>query len=146
MDKQRYKIGNESMLHLLTAGKAEFSIQNEISKKHYTYLLTQARHPQSEGATVFFVKVCYDYLKFHYAGVLVIDDKKVTYAKGAKGKLAETAESIKGLLWLFNKLVTQQKVTENVGVYHFGKCARCGRTLTDPQSIVAGLGPECRRM
>jgi hypothetical protein len=25
------------------------------------------------------------------------------------------------------------------------KCTRCGRTLTDPTSIAAGLGPVCRR-
>lgn len=26
------------------------------------------------------------------------------------------------------------------------RCRRCGRTLTDPESLLLGLGPECRRM
>jgi hypothetical protein len=26
-----------------------------------------------------------------------------------------------------------------------GRCRRCGRTLTDPESVAAGLGRDCRR-
>lgn len=29
-------------------------------------------------------------------------------------------------------------------VYHEGRCGRCGRRLTVPESIVSGIGPECR--
>lgn len=25
-----------------------------------------------------------------------------------------------------------------------GRCRRCGRALTDPESIAAGVGPDCR--
>ena len=28
-------------------------------------------------------------------------------------------------------------------IYHEGKCGRCGRTLTVPESIKSGFGPEC---
>jgi len=29
------------------------------------------------------------------------------------------------------------------GVAGHGSCMRCGRTLTDPKSVQAGIGPEC---
>lgn len=32
---------------------------------------------------------------------------------------------------------------DNLVVYHYGTCCRCGRTLTDPKSIKRGIGPEC---
>lgn len=28
-------------------------------------------------------------------------------------------------------------------IWHEGRCCRCGRTLTVPQSIAKGIGPEC---
>lgn len=31
-------------------------------------------------------------------------------------------------------------------VYHEGRCARCGRRLTTPESIERGFGPECYKM
>jgi hypothetical protein len=31
----------------------------------------------------------------------------------------------------------------SVDVLHSGRCGRCGRTLTTPDSIERGLGPEC---
>jgi hypothetical protein len=27
----------------------------------------------------------------------------------------------------------------------WGECVRCGRTLTDPNSVAAGIGPVCRK-
>jgi len=30
-------------------------------------------------------------------------------------------------------------------VFHEGACGRCGRTLTVPESIASGFGPECIR-
>jgi hypothetical protein len=26
-----------------------------------------------------------------------------------------------------------------------GRCKRCGRTLSEPQSVSLGIGPDCRR-
>ena len=28
-------------------------------------------------------------------------------------------------------------------VYHVGKCGKCGKKLTTPESILTGLGPTC---
>jgi hypothetical protein len=30
-------------------------------------------------------------------------------------------------------------------VHHEGRCGRCGRTLTVPESIESGIGPECAK-
>src|ERR1019366_4832357 len=34
----------------------------------------------------------------------------------------------------------------NLEVWHEGKCGRCGRKLTVPESIERGIGPECERL
>ena len=45
---------------------------------------------------------------------------------------------------MLNKLFTGQTVG-NLIVYHVGKCGRCGKKLTDPESILTGLGPSCSK-
>ena len=31
-------------------------------------------------------------------------------------------------------------------VWHEGRCGKCGRVLTVPESLILGLGPECAQM
>lgn len=45
--------------------------------------------------------------------------------------------------WLLGYLDTERKLPDGVEFIHAGKCGRCGRTLTTPQSIEMGLGPVC---
>lgn len=45
----------------------------------------------------------------------------------------------------FYKQVVAHNLLEELEVYHHGRCGRCGRKLTDPDSIVQGMGPECRK-
>lgn len=33
--------------------------------------------------------------------------------------------------------------TPGMEIYHSGRCCKCGRLLTVPESILAGIGPEC---
>lgn len=33
---------------------------------------------------------------------------------------------------------------DSVQVFHMGMCGVCGRPLTDPESIISGIGPICR--
>lgn len=35
------------------------------------------------------------------------------------------------------------KIPKDLAVYHEGKCGRCGRKLTVPESVSSGLGPIC---
>lgn len=37
------------------------------------------------------------------------------------------------------------KLPSVVHVLHHGKCSRCGKKLTDTESLRCGLGPECRK-
>lgn len=45
---------------------------------------------------------------------------------------------------LMNNSLTE--LTDTMEFYHSGYCGRCGRLLTTPESVSAGLGPECIKM
>ena len=44
------------------------------------------------------------------------------------------------LVWAGN---TEPLVAAGFNLLHEGKCGRCGRKLTVPESIESGIGPEC---
>lgn len=53
----------------------------------------------------------------------------------------QTASAVmyKLVLFLFN----QNKLPEGVEFYHIGRCCKCGRKLTDLNSINSGIGKKC---
>ena len=45
--------------------------------------------------------------------------------------------------WVW-KTLSNGKLPSNLELWHEGRCGRCGRKLTVPESIESGFGPECR--
>lgn len=50
--------------------------------------------------------------------------------------------SVRAANFLFEKLYNKPDLLH---VYHEGRCGKCGRKLTTPESIARGLGPECAK-
>lgn len=44
--------------------------------------------------------------------------------------------------WFWPRLIRNQ-LPDTISVLHNGYCGRCGRPLTDPQSLITGIGPVC---
>jgi hypothetical protein len=60
------------------------------------------------------------------------------YRHGGKSKVSPDAPSAKAFAWSWDHLDS-----DDIEVWHSGKCSRCHRELTDPESIARGLGPVC---
>ena len=45
--------------------------------------------------------------------------------------------------WFLGYVDAERELPDGVEFKHAGKCGRCGRTLTTPESIETGLGPIC---
>jgi len=65
------------------------------------------------------------------------------YYLGKKSKIGSGAVSARAFLWLWCSLISGKSLPEGVQFWHQGTCGRCGRSLTDPESITRGLGPIC---
>lgn len=66
----------------------------------------------------------------------------VFFHGGAKAKVKADAASAKAFAWAWANLA-RDVMPPTLEVWHEGKCGRCGRKLTVPQSIATGFGPEC---
>ncbi len=58
-------------------------------------------------------------------------------------KLSIETAPVKAFLYFYNAVVVAGQLPGTLEVRHEGSCGRCGRKLTVPASIDAGIGPEC---
>ncbi len=65
------------------------------------------------------------------------------YHPSPKSKVSRTAPSSLAFRWFVSRLAAGRGPAPVGEFWHEGKCGRCGRKLTVPESIASGLGPEC---
>jgi len=76
---------------------------------------------------------------FSYIGYI---RRGVFFHGGTKAKVSIDGASVKAFMWAW-KAMQQDIIPEKLEIWHEGHCGRCGRKLTVPSSVAAGLGPEC---
>lgn len=133
----------------ITAGKSTVTLESEKTGARYTYRVTRALdrdtgEPSADGTC--------------FVGVLTGADNETAYSylgrisrdvfwhgrKAPKaGDIPRDAPSHKAFAWAWQKLASGT-MPDQLAVWHEGRCGRCGRKLTVPESIMSGFGPECQ--
>ena len=124
----------------IKAGKAIFTLVNEETGNRFTYKVKRL-----ENKEIWFVSVLNgpdNYVNYKYLGTIFDKDFRST----SKSKIGKDSLSYKAFDWLNKMLNFDKELPENVKVLHEGRCGRCGRRLTVPESIESGFGPECITM
>lgn len=122
----------------LFAGRARFTLESVRTGARFTYEVTPPRGTRPEQAPVWFVRVLtgpdnsnsYSYLGFIRDGALIHG--------GQRARVSRDAPSFRALDWFLRHIGTTE-----VAMWHEGRCGRCGRALTVPESIRTGIGPVC---
>jgi hypothetical protein len=97
-----------------------------------TYFVNLLRGPDNES-------------DFSYMGVLRRDPARFFWTS-ASGKVGRGAPAYKALVWMVDAMANGRAVLgSSLEVWHEGRCGRCGRKLTVPESVASGYGPECSR-
>ena len=125
----------KNFAEFVKAGKALFTIENSETKGRFTFKVKKL-----DKKDVWFVSVLNgpdNYSNYRYVGTIFGNNFRHT----AKS-MSKEAPAFKAFAWFNNKL-NENNLPENVSVYHEGRCGRCGRKLTVPESIKSGYGPEC---
>lgn len=120
----------------IKAGKAVFTIENTETGNHFTYKAKKA-----EDKDIWFISLLNgpdNNSNYQYMGCLFGDE----FRRTAKSRITDQAPSFKAFAWTWARIL-KNALPQNVKVHHEGRCGRCGRRLTTPESIKAGYGPEC---
>lgn len=131
-----HPIKHKDALSFILAGKAIVTFLNTQTDNRFTFEVKKAKK-----GNIYFVSVLTSPDVYQYIGT--ISDKSFRYGK--KSKISIESQSIKVFQFVFTKL-NSNTLPLFIEVWHEGRCGRCGRQLTVPQSIEFGLGPECIKL
>lgn len=131
----------EDITRFVTAGRARVTLVSERTGARFTYQVKEKKGDDGKPSGFYFVSVLtgpqntsdYTYLGCVTNGRFV-DDRRM--------RIGPEAPSRKAFNWFWGRLKSGQEPSE-CQVWHEGRCGRCGRVLTVPESIKTGLGPVC---
>jgi len=118
-------------------GNATLTLRSTKTGARFTY-----RVRKSDDGKVHFVSVLTgpeNDTDFLYLGTFFQDR---SYRHGRKSKVAENAPSAKAFSFFAGQL-DRLCFHPSLEVWHEGRCCRCNRKLTVPESVERGIGPEC---
>lgn len=130
-------------------GKAIFTVHN-ASGKHYTFRIKKVDpKPGSKYGTTYFTSLltgpdntsCWTY-------VGITDQDTGIFRTTRQSQVTTSTPAIQVLQWALSMIWTQREFPAGYGCHSEGKCARCGRRLTDepgvnPEGARYGFGPKC---
>jgi hypothetical protein len=131
----------DAIFSFILAGVAYFTICNTKTNNRFTYRVVK-KESHKEGEFVWFVSVLTgsnNESDYTYLGTIFNDGR---YFHGLKSRISVEAMSAQAFRWLYNRLETHTDLG-SVEFWHEGRCGRCGRKLTTPESIEIGYGPTC---
>jgi Family of unknown function (DUF6011) len=127
------------------AGNAIITLQSLKTGAHFTFKITKpnaeksAAKGYSNGDDTYFVKVLTngsaDEGDWIYLGMI----RNGTFALTRASSRFADAPSYKAFFYFWHL----SQLPADLVVHHEMKCGRCGRTLTHPESLSRGIGPEC---
>ena len=130
----------------LLAGKAIFTVSNSKGG-HYTFKLRKidSEYPQGSGkiSTAFFlhVKATGGTYPFRYVGLANSTTGAVKCT--AKSEFVPGSKEYDVGQWALQTVIGGKLIPDGYDIEHAGRCGKCGKMLTDPESLERGIGPEC---
>lgn len=123
----------------VTSGNSTFTVLNDETDVRYTFKVKKVK-----DRSMFFVSYLYgtdNESDYKYIGVI---DGSNTFRLTKGSKVAIGSIVFRAFSWLWMMVSTNKEFPSNFHFYHEGRCAKCGRKLTTPESIESGFGPICR--
>jgi len=129
-------VKHEEVLGFIFGGNALFTVKNPKTENRFTFKVT--KHKKED---IFFVKVLTNPDVYEFIGSIRPGTR---FKHSKKSRISDEAQSVKVFDFVFNTLITKS-LPQFIEIWHEGRCCACGKTLTTPESIQRGIGPECFR-
>ena len=136
----RAELKADAVAEYALAGNATITLLSGNTNNHFTYKIKKAKDKEN----LYFIYLLNgpdNEKDYQYIGCYCSDTEYFHAAKPWKERIIVAwPPSLRAIRFFLSKLYN---IPINLHVYHEGRCGRCGRKLTTPESIERGLGPEC---
>lgn len=131
----------------VAAGHAIFTVANGKGQ-HYTYRVVcskaSAKNPRSAWWVSFLTGPDNEH-DYTYIGRYYPQNGGSFTLTNASNLPAESLP-VRVFAWAIAVIHGQKRLPDGYSIHHEGFCGRCGRRLTNPESIETGIGPECSKL
>lgn len=147
-EKEIHKLTGSNLTNFIFAGNATFTVINESTGNRFTFRIRKAgwgTPTYNEKSGIFYISVLTgsdNNFSYTFIGTFFGGENQV-YRHSYKSKITFNTTSNKVLNWFFSSYIKNPSLFPTVKVFHSGKCGKCGKKLTTPESIKSGLGPYC---
>ena len=133
-----HQLSVANSLDFILGGKAIFTLKSLQTGKHFTYQVKA-----SKDEKCFFVQGLTGSCNtddYEYIGLIFAANNK--FVHGKKSRINADAPIVKAFNFAFQYAINKS-TNKSLEFYHVGKCCRCGRPLTTPESVTNGIGSDC---
>jgi hypothetical protein len=133
----------KAALDFILAGNAYFTLRSKKTGTRYTFRVARPKRARDKNEWFYYVSLLNgpdNTSNYTYAGWMKKPELKLV--SGGNTHLRPGAPSVVAFQWALGNLAAG-KLPETLEIFHDGKCGRCGRELTVPESVELGIGPEC---
>ena len=136
-------LGSERVKNYVLGGNGVVTLTSDVSGEHHTYSFqTPNNNPYADKKfddDVIFIRTLADSDVWIYVGMYKGGRFKLT----AKSNFKIDSPTVKGIAYIFKMILNPDYADERMHLLHEGICCKCGRPLTNPESIELGIGPVC---
>lgn len=131
------------VIAFMLAGNAIFTYRSQKTGTRFTYKVSEADKKNPTDAPAFFVSLLAgpdNMSDYTYLGMI----KEGKFFATKASRHMEKAPSFVTFQWALTSFYKNvMTMPANLEVWHVGRCGRCGRPLTVPESVASGIGPDC---
>lgn len=128
-----------AVVRFVRAGRARVTLTSRRTQARYTYRVAGGE----PGSGLLFVSLLAgpdNETSYQYLGTVFRDG---AFSTTRKSKLRYDSPPARAFEYFARHVLRGAEMPPELEVRHEGRCGRCGRALTVPESIDRGVGPEC---
>ena len=129
-------------LEYMIGKKAIYTIVNEKSGNRFTFMTREKK--SLPGILCIYVLTGPDNTR-NYSYLGYINKKNWIFKTSTKSDLTIDSPSFRAFEWVYENL-KRDTIPSCITILHYNRCCRCGRILTRPHAITAGIGDDCAAM